>query len=75
MAWIERTGDQEEAEIRLRMIRDDGVRSAPFLVAKTSAARDAGFPRMASVGEDLILAWTDISDGSCVRVARVRPGS
>lgn len=75
VAWIERTGDQEEAEIRLRMIRDDGVRSAPFLVAKTSAARDAGFPRMASVGEDLILAWTDISDGSRVRVARVRPGS
>ncbi|MEQ1609376.1 MAG: sialidase family protein [Hyphomonadaceae bacterium] len=75
VAWIERIGEQEEAEIRLRMIRDDGVRSEPLLVAKTSAARDAGFPRMASVGEDVILAWTDISDGSRVRVARVRSGS
>jgi hypothetical protein len=74
VVWLERVGDKEEAEVRLRTIDGSGVRSAPVVIAKTSASRAAGFPRLAGVGDDLVIAWTDVSEPTQVRVARVRSG-
>jgi hypothetical protein len=39
---------------------------AAFRVAPTAQARSSGFPRMARVGDDVLIAWTS-ADG--VRVA------
>jgi len=71
VVWLERVGS-EDAEVRLKTVRKDGVSSDPTVIATTSAARASGFPRIAAVGDDLVIAWTDPSDGSSVRVARVR---
>lgn len=73
VVWLERVGD-EGAEVRLRTVGQDGVRSQATVIATTSAARTAGFPRMAAVGDDLVIAWTDPSETNRVRVARVRSG-
>jgi hypothetical protein len=74
VAWLERAGENDGAEIRLRTIGPDGAGSNAIVVAQTSAARSSGFPRMAAVGEDLVIAWTEASEPSQVRVARVRFG-
>ena len=73
VVWLERVG-AEGAEVRLKTVRKDGVSTDATVIATTSAARTAGFPRIAAVGDDLVLAWTDPSEGSSVHVARVRPG-
>jgi len=73
VVWLERVG-AEGAEVRLRTVGQDGVRSQATVIATTSAARTAGFPRMAAVGDDLVIAWTDPSETNRVRVARVRSG-
>lgn len=69
VSWLERIAG-EEAEVRLRVIGRNGTKSSTHAVARTSAARSSGFPRMAASGADLILAWTDASEPSRVRVAR-----
>lgn len=71
VTWLERTED-EAAEVRLRAITPDGKRTAATLVAKTSAARASGFPRMVMTGEDVVLAWTEAGEPSAVHVARAR---
>jgi hypothetical protein len=73
VVWLERVG-AEGAEVRLKTVRKDGVSIDATVITTTSAARTAGFPRIAAVGDDLVLAWTDPSEGSSVHVARVRPG-
>jgi hypothetical protein len=71
--WLER-GEQERGEIRLRTVAADGAMSEPVVVTETSTARASGFPRMAVVGEDLVIAWTEVAGQTRVRVARVTPG-
>jgi hypothetical protein len=68
--WIERTGGSGAA-VRLRRVAPDGALGDPVTVAESAAARASGFPRMASGGEWLWLAWTAPGTPSRVRVARV----
>ncbi|MGH7341368.1 MAG: hypothetical protein ACREKH_12835, partial [Candidatus Rokuibacteriota bacterium] len=67
VSWLE--ADTAEARVRVRQVRPSGPGSA-VTVAATSAARKSGFPRLARAGDDLFVAWTDVSDSSRVRVAR-----
>jgi hypothetical protein len=73
VTWIERTA--EGAEIRMRRVAPGAEPAAALVVAATSAARGAGFPRLAALGDgELLVAWTDLSgEASRVLVARVRP--
>jgi hypothetical protein len=75
VAWIERT-DSANAEVRLRVAQPNGALSAPITLAATTAARSSGFPRMtlqrSGTVPALIVAWTQATDTSRVRVARVR---
>jgi hypothetical protein len=71
VSWIERPGG-DTAQVRLRRVRPDGAAEAPVIVGVSSAARAAGFPRMAARGEELILAWTIPGSPSLLRVARAR---
>jgi hypothetical protein len=82
VTWIERVGPNAapavpapralggRAEVRLRAIGVDGVRSDAMTIATSDAARAAGFPRMARSGDTLIIAWTDPGPPARVRVAR-----
>lgn len=57
VSWLEvREGG---AEILLRRVTPDGGAGPPVTAAASSAARSAGFPRMALAGDRLVLAWTD----------------
>lgn len=69
ISWLEDAGDA--AEIRLRMVTVDGVVGEPLTVARSSAARASGFPRLARVGNDLLLVWTEPGDPGQLRAARV----
>lgn len=66
VAWLARAG--EVAELRVARIGDRGEASAPLAVARTSAGRASGVPRLILRGDDLWLAWTE-PDGPGLRVA------
>ena len=63
------TGD---AGILLRRVTRDGRRGAELALARSSSARDSGFPRMDTLGTDIVLAWTDARARKlrAVRIAR-----
>lgn len=69
VAWLETTDNA--AEVRVRRVRQNGRADAAFPVAETAQARSSGFPRMARVGNELLIAWTS-AEG--VRVASFSVG-
>lgn len=69
VVWLQ--PDKQDTRIMLRVVSKDGQTSNPYTIAKTSANRDSGFPRIVYTGESLIIAWTDPSDGPRVRAAQV----
>jgi hypothetical protein len=68
VSWVELTGST--ADIRVRLVRPRRIeRSA--VVAPSSAARAAGFPRMTSWRGGAVMTWTDVVPSKKVRVARI----
>jgi hypothetical protein len=69
VCWLEQT--QAGAEIRARIVKPAGTVEPAMKIADSSAARAAGFPRIARSGRDVWFAWTDQSATTKrVRVAR-----
>jgi hypothetical protein len=67
VSWLEAgTGG---AEVRARRVRLDGRRARSWLVGASSETRSSGFPRILSVGSEILYAWTS-AEG--VRVAAQR---
>ena len=52
-----------------------GPLGPPTVAAKTSESRASGFPRLARMGKDLFLAWTETGEPSHVRTAVLTIGS
>jgi hypothetical protein len=67
VSWMEQTS--KGTEIRVRRVASDGRFGPPLLVADSSAARTAGFPRMERAGQDVVFAWTAPGEASQVRTA------
>jgi hypothetical protein len=67
VVWIERVG--EDAEIRGRVVDRDGARGESAALTTTTAGRSGGFPRMARMGDDVFLAWTEPGEASRIRAA------
>ena len=68
VTWLERGAGG--ARILSRRAEPGGRMSDPVPLADTDAARTSGFPRIARLGPDrLMLAWTDPTGESRVRVA------
>jgi len=67
VSWMEATGS--EADIRVARVSTTAVIDEPITVARTSAARASGFPRMVQSGKRVIMAWTEIGSRNQVRVA------
>ncbi len=57
VSWLDAEGD--EGAIRLRALDRDGEPGATLTVARSSAARASGFPRLAAVSDGLLLVWTE----------------
>ena len=70
VVWMAPDGD--EAEVRLARVSEEGP-AEPLVVARTSAARASGFPRLLAQERRLLVAWTEVADGSPrqVRLAEV----
>jgi hypothetical protein len=67
VTWIEFS--KNHSQMRVRKVAPNGARSAALIVAETSGGR---YPRMARAGDDLVFAWTDVTNGaSKVRTARM----
>jgi hypothetical protein len=70
-SWIEFA--DERAQLRIRSIEPSGSRGPAQTVAGVGAERSSGYPRLVRRGDELLLAWTETSDGrSLVRTATVR---
>jgi hypothetical protein len=70
VSWLEDTGSDGGAEIRMRPVTPDGA-GPSTVVASTGASRGSGIPRLARLGADVFLAWTDV-DADRVKTARGR---
>jgi thiol-disulfide isomerase/thioredoxin len=57
VGWMASTRD--DARILVRRVAPDGAAGAEVEVGATVAGRDAGFPRLAVTGDQLVVAWTE----------------
>ncbi|MGH7574350.1 MAG: sialidase family protein [Longimicrobiales bacterium] len=71
LSWLERT--EEAAEVRVRRVMANGHLGPAATVVESTPARASGFPRMAPIGDDLLIAWTDPAT-TRVRVAVLTAG-
>jgi hypothetical protein len=75
VSWLEDTG--AGAEVRVRRVAPDGSRGDAMVVARTTAARPSGFPRMVLAGDRVVFAWRDPDGpgGALIHTAaaRIRP--
>jgi hypothetical protein len=70
VSWLERT--EAGAEIRARLVGAGGNVAGERLVSETAESRASGFPRLARVGDELLVAWRLVGEGGGVRVAALR---
>ena len=69
VSWVEQTA--AGAEIRAQRVGRSGRLGPSVKIADSSAARAAGFPRIAHMGHDVFFAWTEqTAAGKRIRVAR-----
>jgi len=69
VSWLETK--EANATIQLALYNSKGVKLNSLKVADTKASRRSGFPILESVGEQVFITWTDISEKSQVKVAKV----
>lgn len=69
VSWVERSGG-DTAAVRVRRVASNGTAGLPMTVTSASAARASGFPKMVTVGNDVMFAWTVPGRPSAIRVAR-----
>jgi hypothetical protein len=60
--WIEFA--QDRAEWRMRAVSSSGARGPARTIARVSASRSSGYPRLARRGRELVLAWTQVDGGT-----------
>lgn len=71
VTWLEQM--PAGGEIRARRVRRSGSSEPAIKIADSSTARAAGFARLAKLGSDVFVTWTDQSATSKkIHVARVR---
>lgn len=69
VTWLEVSATG--AEVRARRVTRNGKAEGSFKVADSSAARGAGFPRIARMGRDVYFTWTEqTADTKRIRVER-----
>lgn len=71
VSWLE-TASDSVADVRVRRVDlARGVRSEARVLASTGTARASGFPRLVRAGNALYAAWTTLSNGPRVQLARI----
>ncbi len=72
VSWVAAEGD--DGRLLARRITRDRRRGAELELATVASARAGGFPRMESVGDEIVVAWTDART-STVRALRIARAS
>jgi hypothetical protein len=67
VVWLEYI--EEGAELRGRIVSSSGAKGKSLLIAKMSADRASGYPRVARSGNRIFFAWTETGDVKNVKVA------
>jgi hypothetical protein len=67
VSWLEHA--EPRAKLRVRRVRANGQADAALTVADSTGARSSGFPRMAKLGREVLIAWSDASEPPRVRTA------
>jgi hypothetical protein len=60
-SWIEFT--EQRAELRVRRVEPSGAKSAAITVSRLAGSRASGYPRIALHGNEIVLAWTETTEG------------
>lgn len=68
VSWI--AAEQDDGRLLVRRIARDGRNGAELELTAIAASRSGGFPRIESLGDDLVFAWTDVP-AATVRAARI----
>ncbi len=69
VGWL--ASDREDAVVLLRCVGRDGGLGAELRIGGNLAGRDAGFPRLARSGDDVIAIWTESAPASRLRAVAV----
>lgn len=69
VSWLARAG--ESAEIRIATVSSGGAPSEARVVARTSAERASGFPRLVRSGDRLLVTWVETGDPGALHAAIV----
>lgn len=67
VCWI--TSSREDARLHVARVTHDGRVGAPLAVTTTRSDRQAGFPKLALLGDRLLVMWTDAGPPSTLRAA------
>jgi hypothetical protein len=70
VSWIERAADA--ARVNVRKVGPDGSLGAVYTVSETTGARSSGFPRLAVIADEVVVAWTAADAGGVVRTSALR---
>lgn len=70
VCWL--SGTVESGAIKVRRVTEDGKLGPVTLVATSDISRSSGFPRLARMGDEILLAWTEFGKPSYVRTATAR---
>lgn len=60
-SWIEFAN--QRAQFRMRRVEPSGARSQSVTVSNLAGTRASGYPRIARHGDELVLAWTENTEG------------
>lgn len=69
VSWLQQVG--ETGYVQLKKIEPDGSMNEAITAGITSSTRSSGFPRIAVVNDQIIVAWTQTKPLLRVRTARV----
>lgn len=71
VSWL--ASEREAGLVLARRVARDGRRGSELQLASTTSGRESGFPRLAPLpGDELLAMWTDTSEPRRVRAIRVR---
>jgi hypothetical protein len=70
VSWLEQS--DSATQIKMIPVKETGAIGDAIDIATTSASRSSGFPRMTFHDGSIIIAWTDIEQGSRIRTQRLQ---
>ncbi len=72
ISWLD--AGEDEGAIALRRVSADGSQGQPMMVARTSGARTIGFPKLAQVGSNVLVVWTQDDQPTRLRAVTIPIG-